>query len=241
MNRYLVALSIAVLTTRSGAQQPTAAQKRAALRNPSSAFWKTKAPDTVTADMETSRGPVTIQLIREWAPHGVDRFYNLARAGYFDDSRFYRVIIGFVAQFGVAGNPTIATLWASQKIPADSVREHNVRGAISFAQYKPTDRNTNLFVNLSDNPKLDTLGFAPIGRVTSGMEVLDSLYFMYGDVASSPPPLGDPARLYRESNKYLDAKYPKMDRLIKITVRPPTGEPPHDRLQQPPIGSSSRR
>src|SRR3954471_12959430 len=89
----------------------TAAQKHAALLNPASAFWKVKAPDTVTADLETSRGVATIQLIRAWAPRGVDHFYNLARAGYYDNSRFYRVVSGFVAQFGIAGNPATASLW----------------------------------------------------------------------------------------------------------------------------------
>jgi cyclophilin family peptidyl-prolyl cis-trans isomerase len=219
MTRLFLAACLIGLAVRLPGQQPAAAQKRAALRNPASTFWKAKAPDTVTADMETSRGQVTLQLIRDWAPNGVDRFYNLARAGYFDDSRFYRVISGYVAQFGIAGNPTVASLWARQKIPADSVREHNVRGAIAFAQYKPIDRTTNVFINLTDNPQLDSLGFTPIGRVIAGMEVLDSLYGKYGDIPASPPPLGNPTRLYGESNRYLDVEYPKMDRLIRVTIR----------------------
>jgi cyclophilin family peptidyl-prolyl cis-trans isomerase len=200
-------------------QPLSAAQKHAALANPASAFWKTKAPDTVTADIETSRGTATIQLIREWAPHGVDRFYNLARAGYYDNSRFYRVLAGFVAQFGIAANPATASLWGRQTIPADSAREHNLRGTIAFAQNKPTDRTTNVFINLDDNPQLDTMRFAPIGRVIQGMEAMDSLYFGYSDIPSSPPPLGNPKRLYGETNKYLDAEFPKLDRLIKVTIR----------------------
>jgi len=197
----------------------TAEQRRAVLLAPTRAYWSTRAPDTVMADIETSRGTITLELLREWAPNGVDRFYNLARAGYFDDSRFYRVVYAFVAQFGIAGDPAIARLWNQQKIRPDSARTPNVRGTITYAQYKPTDRTTNLFINLSDNPSLDSLGFAPIGRVVQGMEVADSLYSRYGDVPMAEPPIGDAKRLYRESNKYMDAEYPKLDRIKKVTIR----------------------
>jgi peptidyl-prolyl cis-trans isomerase A (cyclophilin A) len=199
----------------------TAAQKRAALGNPTASFWKTHAPDTVVADVETSKGTFTVEMIRAWAPVGVDRFYNLARAGYYDDSRFFRVVFRFVAQFGIAGNPTVASLWAGQRIARDSVRTSNARGTIAFAQARPTDRTTNLFVNLRDNANLDPMGFAPIGRVVQGMEVVDSLYSGYGDIPSSEPPLGNPRRLFGESNRYLDAEFPKLDRLVKITIRAP--------------------
>ena len=197
----------------------TAAQRRAALLAPKSAVWATRAPATVTADMETSRGLVTIELIRDWAPAGVDRFYNLARAGYYDDSRFYRVIYGFIAQFGIAGNPAIARAWSQRRLPADPVREHNVRGTIADAQIATTDRATNVFINLRDNPVLDTLKFAPIGRVVKGMDVVDSLYAAYGEFPAAEAPLGNPKRLFGESNKYLDAKYPLLDRIVKITIR----------------------
>src|SRR5215216_137825 len=120
----------------------TAAQRRAVLLDPTRPFWSTRAPATFTADMETSRGTVTIELVRAWAPAGVDHFYNLARAGFYDDSRFFRVLFGFVAQFGIAGDPALANLWGSRTIPADSVREHNVRGTLAYAQFKPTDRTT---------------------------------------------------------------------------------------------------
>ena len=197
----------------------TAAQRRAALLAPKSAVWATRAPATVTADMETSRGLVTIELIRDWAPAGVDRFYNLARAGYYDDSRFYRVIYGFIAQFGIAGNPAIARAWSQRRLPADPVREHNIRGTIAYAQIATTDRATNVFINLRDNPVLDTLKFAPIGRVVHGMDVVDSLYAAYGEFPAAEAPLGNPKRLFGESNRYLDAKYPLLDRIVKITIR----------------------
>jgi cyclophilin family peptidyl-prolyl cis-trans isomerase len=130
-------------------------------------------------------------------------------------------VFRFVAQFGIAGNPTVASLWAGQRIAADSVRTSNLRGTIAFAQGKPTDRTTNLFVNLRDNANLDPMGFAPIGTVVQGMEVVDSLYSGYGDIPSSEPPLGNPRRLFGESNKYLDTEFPKLDRLVKITIRAP--------------------
>jgi peptidyl-prolyl cis-trans isomerase A (cyclophilin A) len=212
-------LSVAALCS-SSAQ--SVAQRRAVLLDPTRPYWTARAPATVTADVETSRGTFTLELIREWAPKGVDRFYNLARAGYYDDSRFYRVIAGFIAQFGIAGDPTIARAWSQRRLPADQLREHNTRGTISFAQFKPTDRTTNVFINLRDNPELDTLKFAPIGRVVQGLEVVDSLYAYYGEFPAADEPLGNPKRLARESNKYLDEKFPKLDRVIKITIRPDT-------------------
>jgi peptidyl-prolyl cis-trans isomerase A (cyclophilin A) len=195
-------------------------QKRSILLDPGNAFWKTRAPDTVTADVETAKGTFTLELPRSWAPRGVDRFYNLARAGYYDDSRFYRVIYGFVAQFGLAGDPVIARAWSRRTIPADPVREKNVRGTLTYAQFKPTDRTTNAFINLRDNPELDTLRFVPIGRVVQGMSVVDSLYALYGDFPSADEPLGNPKRLYGETNKYLDEKFPNLDRIVKVTIRP---------------------
>jgi peptidyl-prolyl cis-trans isomerase A (cyclophilin A) len=193
--------------------------RRALLLDPAKPFWKTHAPDTVTADVETSRGLITLQLIRAWAPNGVDRFYNLARAGYYDDSRFYRVLFNFVAQFGLAGNPAITQAWARRDVPADPPREKNVRGTLSFAQNKSTDRTTNVFINLSDHPALDTLKFVPIGRVTEGMSVADSLFAVYGEGPSNAAFGGDVKRLFNEGNKYLDEKYPLLDHILRITVR----------------------
>jgi cyclophilin family peptidyl-prolyl cis-trans isomerase len=203
-----------------GAQSP--AQRNAVLLDPSRPNWSARAPATVTADVETSRGTFTLELIRDWAPRGVDRFYNLARAGYYDNSRFYRVIAGFIAQFGIAGDPAIARAWSQRRIPADPVREKNVRGTIAFAQYKPADRATNVFINLRDNPELDTLKFVPIGQVVKGMDVVDSLYAYYGEFPAADEPLGNPKRLARESNKYLDEKFPNLDHVVRITIRPDT-------------------
>ena len=194
------------------------ARRRALLDWPTHPFWAARAPDTVLVDIATSRGTITVMLRRSWAPHGVDRAYNLARAGYFDDSRFYRVVDGFIAQFGLAGNPAIARRWSQEPLPPDTRRVSNARGTVSFAQFKPDDRTTNLFINLRDNPRLDSLGFAPIGRVVKGMAVADRLYAGYGE---RPMAKANTTRLYGESNAFLDAKYPKLDRIRRITVREP--------------------
>ena len=226
-----ISCAVGLLLALSGialAQPP--APRRALLLDPTRPSWSARAPATVTADIETSIGTFTVELIRDWAPRGVDRFYNLARGGYYDDSRFYRVIAGFIAQFGIAGDPAIARAWSQRRLPADPMREHNVRGTIAFAQYKPTDRATNVFINLRDNPALDTLRFAPIGRVVKGMEVVDSLYAYYGEFPAADEPLGNPKRLARESNRYLDEKFPKLDRVVKVTIR----SDPSDRHNQAP-------
>lgn len=208
-------------TTPAAPKLLTPAQARAALRNPAHPAWRAKAPDTVHFDVTTSKGAFVVELIREWAPAGVDRFFNLARTGYFDDSRFFRVIPFFVAQFGIAGDPRVATLWGSRRLPVDSVRGTNARGTLSYAQYAPDRRTTNVFVNLRDNTSLDSLGFAPIGRVIEGMEVVDSLYSGYGERPAAAAPIGDPRRLYGESNRYLDAVFPLLDRIVTVAVRPP--------------------
>ena len=169
--------------------------------------------------METSRGTMTIELIREWAPNGVDRFYNLARAGFFDDSRFYRVLPFYIAQFGHPASPSVGATWRERKIRPDSVRSSNVRGTITYAQFTPRDRSTTLFINLNENVSLDSSGFAPIGRVIAGMESADSLYSGYGEIPASPAPMGNPRRFYGESNRFLDKTYPKLDRIISVRVR----------------------
>jgi peptidyl-prolyl cis-trans isomerase A (cyclophilin A) len=157
-------------------------------------------------------------LRRAWAPHGVDRAYNLARAGYFDDSRFYRVVDGFVAQFGLAGEPGVARRWSQEPLPRDPRRASNVRGTVTYAQFKPDDRTTTLFINLRDNARLDALGFAPIGRVVKGMAVADRLYAGYGE---RPMAADNTTQLYAAPNAFFDAKYPKLDRIRKVTVRTP--------------------
>jgi peptidyl-prolyl cis-trans isomerase A (cyclophilin A) len=201
-----------------GVAQPP--PQRAILRTPAAAFWATPAPDSAIIELTTSKGTIAVMLYRAWAPAGVDRVYNLTRAGFFDDSRVYRVVATYIAQFGLNADPRVAQLWRARRIRPDSVRTTNARGTLTFAQTSPRDRSTDLFINLRDNPKLDTLGFAPVGRVIEGLEVADALFFGYGDLPSSAPPTGNPRRFYGESNRYLDKEFPKLDRIISVRVRP---------------------
>ncbi|HMN07719.1 MAG TPA: peptidylprolyl isomerase [Gemmatimonadaceae bacterium] len=226
------ALSLPVVTAAAHADRAaslTPAQRRALLMDPTRPFWRTRAPDTVVLDMKTSEGAIAIELIREWAPHGVDRFYNLARAGFFDDSRFYRVIMFYIAQFGHPASPAVGSVWRNRKLPPDSVRGSNVRGTVTYAQFTPRDRTTTLFINLNDNGSLDSLGFAPVGRVIEGMDVADRLYTGYGELPASPAPLGNPRRFHGESNRFLDKEYPELSRIISITVRSDTAATPGER------------
>jgi peptidyl-prolyl cis-trans isomerase A (cyclophilin A) len=164
------------------------------------------APDSFSVTFETSRGPFVVQVNRAWAPKGADRFYALVGQNFFDDSRFFRVVPGFVVQFGLTGDPKLNVPWDSVRITDDSVRQSNVRGTLSFATEGPNTRSHQVFINLGDNARLDAMGFAPIGRVIHGMEVVDSLYGGYGE---SP----DQQYIQTLGNSYLDRVFPKLDRI----------------------------
>jgi peptidyl-prolyl cis-trans isomerase A (cyclophilin A) len=175
------------------------------------------APPVFRAKFETSKGNFVIEATREWAPNGADRFYYLVRNGFFDDTRFYRAIEGFMVQFGLSGDPKVSTVWRSAFIPDDSVRQSNVRGFVSYAKAGPDTRGTQLFINYGDNTALDAQGFAPFGRVVEGMEVVDSLYKEYGDAApggAGPTQM----RIRNEGNAYLDKDFPRLDKIVKAYV-----------------------
>ena len=176
----------------------------------------TVAPPVVHASIETSQGSFSIELRREWAPHGVDRFRALALCGFFDDSRFFRVVPGFVAQFGIAGDPKVTATWLDRTIPDDPVRQSNVRGTIAFAMTGPGARSTQLYINLTDNRRLDAQGFAPIGRVVSGMQVVDRLYGGYGETAGCGVRGGKQGEMLAGGNAHLDAHFPRLDRLLRV-------------------------
>lgn len=192
----------------------------AVLANPKDEFWQQQAPEVFHAKFQTSKGEFVIETRREWAPHGADRFCNLVRAGFFDDSRFFRVRAGFIAQFGIAGDSEIATRWMQERIPDDPVRQSNARGLVSYAMTGPDARTTQLFVNLADNSRLDAEGFAPIGRVIGGMEVVDALNAEYGEAAGGGMRGGKQQQLFAEGNRYLDREFPRLDRLIKASIDP---------------------
>ena len=178
---------------------------------------KELAPEVFQAKMETSKGDIVMEIHRDWAPRGADRFYDLIQEKFYNETKFHRVLKGFVAQFGVNKDPKIQALWRQLKINDDPVKEKNVRGTVTFAARGPATRTTQLFINLKDNIDLDKDGFAPIGKVIGGMDVADKLSFLYGD----HPPNGsgpDPKRMELEANGYMDRAFPRMDFIKTITI-----------------------
>jgi peptidyl-prolyl cis-trans isomerase A (cyclophilin A) len=162
------------------------------------------APETFRVNLDTSRGPVVIEVTRALAPNGADRFYNLVKAKYYDGARFFRVISGFMAQFGIAADPAATKTW-DVPIQDDPVKASNVRGAVTFAQTSaPNSRSTQLFINFGDNSRLDGQRFAPFGKVVSGMENVDQIYS--GD-GGNP----DQGRITDEGNTYLEKEFPRLD------------------------------
>src|SRR5438105_2662887 len=188
------------------------------LVNPRHVFWNETAPAVFQAKFQTSKGDFIIEAHREWAPLGVDRFFDLVRAGFFDDSRFFRVRAGFIAQFGTAGDATVATRWKNETIADDPVHQSNTRGLVSYAMTGPDARTTQLFINLGDNSRLDRDGFAPIGRVIEGMEIVDQLYSGYGEDAGGGMRGGKQDKLFAEGNHYLDRDFPKLDKILKAVI-----------------------
>ena len=177
------------------------------------------APERFTVRVETTEGPFTVEVVRAWAPHGADRFYNLVRAGFYDGCAFFRVIDGFVAQVGIHPDPEVTAAWKDATIPDDPQVEDNTRGTVTFAKSgAPDSRTTQIFVNYGDNTRLRSYGgFAPFGRVVEGMEVVDALYSGYGEGAprGRGPSQG---RLTREGASYLEEQFPKLDRIVSAEV-----------------------
>jgi len=179
------------------------------------------APDLFRVRFETSQGAFVVEVHREWAPRGADRFRELVKAGFFDDSRFFRVVAGFIAQFGLPGDPALNVAggpWKDKAIQDDPVRQSNVRGTIAYAMTGPDTRSTQLYINLADNTRLDAQGFAPIGRVTEGMDVVDRLYAGYGEGAGGGMRGGKQGKILAGGNAHLDAEFPKLDRILRARI-----------------------
>ncbi len=196
---------------------------RATLLDPEDAAWQVQAPDTFGARFVTTKGEFEVQVVRAWAPLGADRFYNLARHGFYDDSRFFRVVEGFIAQFGIPGDPSVTAAWQGRTLMDDPVVASNERGTLAFAFTEPHTRHTQIYINLVDNTRLDGTGFAPFGRVTRGMDVVDALHSGYGENAGGGMRRGNQARMLTQGNAHLDREYPELDRIVRIAVEaPPT-------------------
>lgn len=182
-----------------------------------------RAPDVFHARFDTTAGEFRVECRREWAPNGVDRFYNLLKLGFFDDVAFFRVVKQprpFVAQFGIHGDPSVSSRWIDARIPVDTPARSNTRGTISFAMgNSPDTRTTQVFVNLSDNPRLDGMGFAPICEVLGAtMSIVDKISGEYGE---SP----DQGALQSKGNAYLKEKFPKLDYVKTARIEEPAAGP----------------
>ena len=187
------------------------------LGNP--AALKEQAPPVYKVEFETSKGPFVVEVHRDWAPNGADRLYNLVKNGFYDNTRFFRVIEGFMAQFGVNGDPKVSAVWRESRIKDDPVKVSNKRTFVTFATAGPNTRTTQVFISYGDNSNLDSQGFAPFGQVVSGMKVVDSLYNGYGEGA--PRGRGpDQARVQSEGNAYLGSAFPNLDYIKKATIVP---------------------
>jgi peptidyl-prolyl cis-trans isomerase A (cyclophilin A) len=220
MTRTTIALALLALGCRGGERSDAAPPGPADYHAPASAAMRARAPATFRARFETSAGDFVIDVHRDWAPRGADRFYNLVRSGYYDDVRFFRVISGFMAQFGIHGDPRVSAAWTDQHIPDDPVRRTNLRGMVSFATAGPGTRTTQVFINYGSNDRLDAMGFAPFGQVVEGMDVVDRLYAVYGEGA--PRGRGpDQGRIQAQGNAYLRRDFGKLDYVRRASIVTP--------------------
>jgi peptidyl-prolyl cis-trans isomerase A (cyclophilin A) len=177
------------------------------------------APAEYRVRLRTAKGDIVIDVHRDWAPHGADRFYELVRAGYYDDVAFSRVIEGKWAQFGINGDPKVSTAWRARTIPDDPFKESNVRGTVAFAFAVPNGRTTQVFINLADNHAThDREPFVPFGRVVEGMSVVDALYAGYGESAGSGIRSGKQGPLFERGNAYLRNAFPRLDYIVRATI-----------------------
>lgn len=212
--RALLAIGVMVsVSCSTDARTPTPRATRRDIPGPSTT--PVRSPDRYRARIETSKGPFTIEVTRALAPRGADRFYELITIGYYAGNRFFRMVPGFVAQFGIHGDPAVNAKWAQSAIPDEPMRRSNTRGTVAFTTADANSRTVQLYINLADNSaKLDRQRvFAPIGEVVEGMEVLERLNFEYGE---------DPiqSRIMSIGTRYLDRWFPALDSIVSATIVP---------------------
>jgi peptidyl-prolyl cis-trans isomerase A (cyclophilin A) len=226
MKRFAISLCLLILchnvpAALAGQTQP-AAPKPAATTHPRTTHMTTdpallhpatlhaKAPEVYEVKFTTTKGDVVVQVTRAWAPLGADRFYNLVKHGFFTDAAFFRVVPGFIIQFGLSASPAVNKVWQNANIKDDPVTQSNKPGYLTFATAGPNTRTTQLFINFGSNTFLDNQGFAPFGQVTSGMDVVQQLYSGYGE---SP----DQGSIQSQGKAYLEKNFPQLD-VIKTAV-----------------------
>ncbi len=210
IRRLLIALMSALaVATLAGAASAQNLSNPAALRE--------QAPPVYKAKFDTTKGTFVVEVHRDWAPNGADRFYNLVKNGFYDNVRFFRVISGFMVQFGIHGDPKISAPWREAQLKDDPVKQSNKRGYITYAMAGPNTRTSQVFINFGDNASLDGQGFSPFGRVVTGMEVVDKLNAEYGEGA--PRGRGpDQSRMQMEGNAYLTKDFGRLDYVMKATI-----------------------
>jgi peptidyl-prolyl cis-trans isomerase A (cyclophilin A) len=201
-----------------GAAHTNAAGPRPSLLNPAS--LKAKAPAVFKARFSTSAGDFVVEVHRDWAPLGADRFYNLVRYGYFTNASFFRVVPGFVVQFGLSADPAINKVWKTARIQDDPVVQSNKRGNLVFATAGPNTRTTQLFINFADNARLDHMGFAPFGSVVEGMDVVDKIFPAYGETPQQD-------LIEEQGDAYLKANFRDIDRIKLARIVPPVPAAAH--------------
>ena len=173
-----------------------------------------KAPATFEAKFITTKGPFIVTVHRSWAPRGADRFYNLVKARFFDGTEFFRVVKGFVVQFGISGYPSVSSAWQNANLKDDPVKASNTVGTITFADAGPNTRSTQVFINLGNNAAtLDHMGFAPFGKVTTGMAVVNKLYGGYDDTVTNDEP-----QIASQGNSFLKKHFPKPDSVLRARI-----------------------
>lgn len=208
MRNRLLVMALAVLAGCGGTKTAPVVEER---KGP------VEAPEVFRVKMDTTKGPIVIEVHRKWAPYGADHFYKLVNEKFYDGVKFHRVVRNFVAQFGIQPDLKRDELWRQLELPDDPVKEQNRRGTLTFAMRGPNTRSTQLFFNLSDNLSLDAQRFAPIGKVVEGLEVMDQLAFVYGDM----PPRGggpDPKKIQTIGYSYLNRDFPRLDAITTARV-----------------------
>lgn len=178
-----------------------------------------QAPDVFKINLDTSKGPVVIEIHRDWAPIGADHLYSLVKLGFYDGDYFFRYVRNFIVQFGINGDPKTNNAWRNVNLPDDPVKQSNVKGTLTYATAGPRTRSTQLFINLKNNQALDKDGFAPLGKVVGGMDVVESLYSSYGDMPGMGGQGPDSAKIEAQGNEYLTSHFPRLDFIKKATIQ----------------------
>jgi peptidyl-prolyl cis-trans isomerase A (cyclophilin A) len=216
---YVLVAAAVVLALAGCSSEPAKKEETAAPAKEAPAAKKEQAPDVFKVNLDTTKGPVIIEVHRDWAPVGADHFYSLVKMGFYDGDRFFRYVRNFIVQFGINGDPKVNRVWANANLLDDPVKQTNARGTVVYATAGPNTRATQLFINLRDNAaSLDRQGFAPFGKVVEGMDVVDSLYSSYGEMAAMGGQGPDPGQIETQGNEYLESKFPRLDYIKKAKI-----------------------